>query len=127
MEKIWEYINFFICLILPPYLLPIIGSYLSTRFLYHHWWPNISELQLIMSPIFIYGLLSFIKDRQGFSVGLPSLLIAIPVMITLYSGVGDHDFGIQPSQNSFYWIGFICSIVLSIIVYIFYPRTSCGW
>lgn len=122
-----KHLFFFAFAILPSYILPVLGAYISIRPYAKHWWPTLPELQVIILPIALYGFLSHMNDHQGYSIGLPSLIIAIPVMITLWLGPGEKDIWISFARNIPYWIGFGSSIIASLLVYYLYPHTSIGF
>lgn len=109
------------------YALPVLGTFISTRLFARHWWPTLPELQLIILPIVFYAVLSTISDRQGYSIGLPSLLIAIPVMITLWLGTTEYDVWVPFKHNLNYWLGFGASLLTALLVYAFYPETGLGY
>lgn len=124
MSNLSNFFYFYCFAILPGYILPVTGVYLSIRPYAKHWWPTLPEIQLIIFPLVIYGILLFMHDRQGYSIGLPSLIIAVPVMVTLWLGPGENDLWMPILRNIPYWSGFLCSILTVIAVYYFYPYSS---
>ena len=126
-ENIFRFFYFFTFVTLPGYALPVLGTYISIRPYAKHWWPTLPELQLILLPIILYAFLMAVEDRQGFSIGLPSLIIAVPVMITLWLGPTEENFWVAIEQNPNYWIGFGCSMLTAVIVYALYPKTNLGF